>query len=395
MGMYLRFAAVEVVPKEFSSRAVTWVLCGGCLAAFAGPEAAQATIGMFGEEEHLTYLGVFVVAGCFYVAQAIFVGLASFHVPPTAAVVKAKKAESLVSNKESDTAELELSKIEQGQADMDPPTESTSKQSMMLGNNDSNAPKKESPIKTDNSNTKLLVLLKGSNFLLPLMFATLTWAIMAMPMGIFRVVMKELGYTSRQSLTVIELHFLGMYAPGFWSGTFIKTYGPIQACKVAIGFFLVATAINLASQDNNDSIATWYLGLIFLGCGWNLGFSSTTVWVTQVYSGAPHLKGKVQAANEAGMFLFSGAAIFCTGYLYESAGGGGLQGWRVLNYTLLGLICLLIAVILVALRLRAKKESSDKQIPTARKAIPPEETSLPKNMGRTSHSTESTQLLTR
>ncbi len=116
-------------------------------------------------------------------------------------------------------------------------------------------------------------------------------------MSIFRVVMKEVGYTERQSLTVIEFHFLAMYVPGFWSGSFIKKYGPIRASQVAIGSFLAAIAINLSSQDNNKSTAAWYLGLVFLGIGWNFGFSSATVWVTQAYKNALHLKAKVQAAN--------------------------------------------------------------------------------------------------
>lgn len=37
MGMYLRFAAVEVVAPVFRERAVSWVLAGGCIAAFAKP----------------------------------------------------------------------------------------------------------------------------------------------------------------------------------------------------------------------------------------------------------------------------------------------------------------------------------------------------------------------
>ena len=75
--MYLRFAAVEVVPPSHGSRAVTWTLCGGCLAAFVGPQASHASKGVFGDD-HLTYLGVFVVSGCFYIGQIVFVSLIRF-----------------------------------------------------------------------------------------------------------------------------------------------------------------------------------------------------------------------------------------------------------------------------------------------------------------------------
>ena len=43
IGMYLRYFAVEVVPPEFAPRAISWVLGGGCIAAFIGPEMSQLT----------------------------------------------------------------------------------------------------------------------------------------------------------------------------------------------------------------------------------------------------------------------------------------------------------------------------------------------------------------
>jgi MFS family permease len=375
MGMYLRFAAVEVVPPEFHSRAVTWVLCGGCLAAFAGPEAAQATKGVFGDE-NLTYLGVFVVAGCFYMAQAIFVGLIRF--PPT----KTNKDAHDSADEESAEQGVEMVQVEPEEADKDDPSKAPANLNASHCNYSSTthlASKRETATKTD-ATKELWSILKHSSFLLPLAVSILSWALMAMPMSIFRVVMKEVGYTERQSLTVIEFHFLAMYVPGFWSGSFIKKYGPIRASQVAIGSFLAAIAINLSSQDNNKSTATWYLGLVFLGIGWNFGFSSATVWVTQAYKNALHLKAKVQAANECGMFLMSGGAIFSTGYLYQDVGGGGIPGWRTLNYTLLGLVGLFVLVILVALKLKSKEDirNLEKMMgnkPTELVALPEQESS--------------------
>lgn len=173
---------------------------------------------------------------------------------------------------------------------------------------------------------------------------------MALPMSIFRVTMSELGFTDRQSLTVIEFHFLAMYAPGFWSGSFIKQYGILRACHVTIVCFVVTLGIFLSIQDNSNSTAAWFLGFIFLGIGWNFGFSTATIWSTQSYQQAMHLKAKVQAANECFMFLLSGAAIFSAGYLYEDAGGGGIGGWRLLNAALFAFVALLLALVVAASR---------------------------------------------
>jgi MFS family permease len=75
MNMYLRFAAMEVVPPHYQARAVAWVLSGGCLAAFVEPESAQAAKFMVPEYE---YVGLFIVAGLFFVAQAICICLTEF-----------------------------------------------------------------------------------------------------------------------------------------------------------------------------------------------------------------------------------------------------------------------------------------------------------------------------
>ncbi len=40
---FLRFAAIDVAPKELASKAISWVLAGGLIAAFIGPSVASLT----------------------------------------------------------------------------------------------------------------------------------------------------------------------------------------------------------------------------------------------------------------------------------------------------------------------------------------------------------------
>ena len=394
IGMYLRFVAMEVLDDKdesrhlyYSSRAVTWTLCGGCLAAFCGPEAAHATKGMLGtEDDHLLYLGVFVVAGCFYVAQAIFVSFIAFpsststaspnsssssssstslnrktmpetpemNMPPSildftidhevelGSIAKRnpqdQDSSSHTEGIESDTKDLFLSK-RQGQQ---PKTYGS------FSKNHENATRHTTTTEAGLLSTELKSILQHPDFWIPLLIAILSWAIMAMPMSIFRLTMSELGYSERQSLTVIEFHFLAMYIPGFYSGNFIQRWGCRKSSRVAFFCFVGAIITNLNSKSNNTTIVTWYIGLILLGFGWNFGYSAATVWVSQAYKNASHLKPNVQAANEFATFLISGAAIFSTGYIYENVGGGGIQGWKLLNYTLLGLVAVLGVVIGIA-----------------------------------------------
>ena len=261
----------------------------------------------------MTYLGVFIVTACFAALQSLFVGLVRFE-----------------QSKGDDAKETTKDDIESPQQPKD-----------------------------EGAEVRLSSLLKQSAFILPLIVSVLSWSIMAQPMSIFRVTMREFGFTDRQSLTVIEFHFLSMYAPGFVSGSFINKYGPIRGVQISIVSSLIATAINLSTQPNNNTTASWFLGLIFLGIGWNFGFSSATVWVTKVYENLPEFKSRIQAANEAGTFFLAGSVIFSTGYIYN-AGGAGLSGWRTLNFVILGLISLMIVVVIVAMRIEKPSKHQER-----------------------------------
>jgi hypothetical protein len=96
---------------------------------------------------------------------------------------------------------------------------------------------------------------------------------------------------------------------GFWSRSFIKKYGFLRACQVASLCFALGLRVNISIQYNNNSTAGWYVGLALIGMGWNFGFSSAAIWSTQSYQHAMHLKAKVQASNEGGMFLLSEGSI--------------------------------------------------------------------------------------
>lgn len=308
IGMYLRYFALEVVPLEFSPKAVSWVLGGGCVAAFIGPEISQATKGVFGHDS-MTFVGTFVATGCFFILQTLFVGLVGLV--PTPSKDDSPKEESRES---MDDIELSLPGA------MDPFDDTQTADS------------------SPNSTVSLWSILSRSSFLLPLGVSILAWIIMIVPMAVFRLAMKDLGFTERQSLTIMEFHFLGKYAPGFWSGTFIKKHGFLWGCVVGLLYYVIALCINLSVQDNTATTAAWFLGLFFAGVGWNFAFASTTVWSTQCYQHRIHLKPKVQAAHEFCTFFVSGGVMFTTGYLYQDVGGGFVGGWRLLNATLFALI---------------------------------------------------------
>jgi MFS family permease len=303
IGFFWRFAAVEVVPAHFAARAVTLVVSGGCIAAFAGPESAQGTQFLFGDD--LEYMGVFLMTGIFNAANILFTVLVQFPHPP-------------------------------------PPLQQQGQE-----------PDKITP----SSLIGLSQILWTRPFLVPMLIATMSWAMMAVPMSLVRVAMGQVGFTSRQSLTTIELHFLGMYAPGFFTGSLIQRYGPRAVCSGAIVLYTVALVLMLVSKEKEHgtySIVTWTLGMIFVGMGWNFGFTGATVWLTELYKSPSraHLKTPLQAANDCLMFGLAGGWIFSASYIFD-AGGSGLDGWKLLNFVVVGLLAFYTMVLLVNYRLES------------------------------------------
>ena len=287
IGNYLRFAAVEVVKPPKKAVAVTLVLAGGILAAFAGPESAQATKSMFGDD--VQYLGTFMMIFIFNAIMAILQGLIRY--PKTIT---------------------------------------------------SNSTRDEEIMNTTSTPT-LQSLLLSRDFIVPALVASFSWAIMALPMSVVRVAMGQLGYSSRASLQIIEFHFLGMFAPGFVTGMIIERKGEIFTIVLGVILFTTPTILNLMSTEDG-TIAFWIVGIVLTGVGWNFAFSSSTIMLTRAYTNAPELKNEVQAANDFTMFFLAGSIIVSSGYIYK-VGGSGVDGWKAVNFTVVALIMLICGVV--------------------------------------------------
>jgi len=61
-AQYYRFAAADVASADFKSRAISWVIAGGVVAALAGPNIARVTQGMGSVPFMAAYLASFVVS---------------------------------------------------------------------------------------------------------------------------------------------------------------------------------------------------------------------------------------------------------------------------------------------------------------------------------------------
>jgi MFS family permease len=118
---------------------------------------------------------------------------------------------------------------------------------------------------------------------------------------------------------VIEWHVVGMYAPGFFTGSLIKRFGVLKV--ILAGVAVIAGAVFVAL--NGVTLAHFVVALALLGIGWNFMYVGGTTLLTESYR--PAEKAKTQGANDFIVFSIMGVSSFSSGALVSSA------GWERMN----------------------------------------------------------------
>lgn len=89
-AQYYRFAAVDGAPEKVRAKAISFVLAGGVIAAFAGPEIAKHTRDLF---EPVLYMGAYVAVGAISLLACIL--LSGLRIPPLSAEQRADSGRPL------------------------------------------------------------------------------------------------------------------------------------------------------------------------------------------------------------------------------------------------------------------------------------------------------------
>ncbi|NQZ53143.1 MAG: MFS transporter [Piscirickettsiaceae bacterium] len=170
-------------------------------------------------------------------------------------------------------------------------------------------------------------------FLVAVAAAMISYTVMNLLMTATPLAMHGHGFSFSQSALVIELHALGMFIPGFFTGHLITRFGTVRMMLVGAMVILACIAVNL----NGQSQLHFSIALFTLGVGWNFMFVSATNLVTNAYSEAE--KPKAQAANEFLIFSMVTLSALGSGWLEASL------GWQVMNLLSIPVILLAIVVI--------------------------------------------------
>jgi len=252
-----RFAAAETSLPEFRSRAISFVLVGGLAAAFAGPMLARATVQIF----DVTYLGSYVFVPVLgLVSVAWLVGL---RMPPPAEVA----------------------------------------------------------VRTGEPVRPILQIVLQPIFIVAVLAQMMGQGVMNLLMTGTPLAMMAHHHSFADTAFVIQWHVVGMFLPGFFSGTLVQRWG--ERTVIVLGIALNLLAVVAAAVD--VGVSNFWLAMTLNGIGWNFMFVAGSTLVTKAYASAE--RARTQAAND--FLVFGTAAI-------TSLSSGQLlyhRGWQVVLVT--------------------------------------------------------------
>ena len=189
----------------------------------------------------------------------------------------------------------------------------------------------------------LKAILKQPVFMVAVIGAALGYGVMNLLMAATPLAMQICGLPFSDTALVLEWHVIGMFAPGFFTGTLIQRFGALKIMSIGVVLNFICILIALTGTD----LRQFLIALFLLGVGWNFLFTGSTSLAMTAYK--PDERDKAQAAIN--FFVFGTMA-------FTSFGSGALitsKGWSILN------LGSLIPVIFTALALLWLSAQNKKQ----------------------------------
>ncbi|HEV7274969.1 MAG TPA: MFS transporter [Devosiaceae bacterium] len=177
-----RFAAADSVPPDLKSRAISWVMFGGVLAGFIGPQLATLSRDIIPGS---TFTGTYIaLAGL----GVVLIGVLSLtRLPPTVRSPEARKA-----------------------------------------------------------GRSFAVLLRTPDVLVPMAGAAVSYALMVLVMVAAPLAMVYVcGHTSEEAAFAIQWHIVAMFAPSFVTGAIVARIGAHLTAALGLLLILCAAIVNL------------------------------------------------------------------------------------------------------------------------------------------------------
>lgn len=259
LGQFYRFSAVEVSPDYLKSRAVTYVLSGGILAAFLGPTCANYSATLFSEK----YLASYTLIAGIAVLNQITVLFVNFPPPiQPKQVVNSEVPNALI-------ASTRGSGGDQGE------TSQGSNSPIRMVSAVDNRESLSSNMRIRSAKE----IVTQPMFIVACTVATLAHTIMVMVMSNVTLAMDDSGFSFSKGSLTLEVHFLAMFCPGFFTGRLIEKFGTFSVAFLGAVVFAMSSLVLAIG----DEFWNYSLGMVLSGLGWNFAFSAGTVMLTSCY----------------------------------------------------------------------------------------------------------------
>ena len=174
-------------------------------------------------------------------------------------------------------------------------------------------------------------------FLQALTSATLAYVVMAFLMTATPISMHIIHNLSLEKTgLVIQFHVLSMFLPSLFTGNLIKKFGYSKIMYAGVLFCILTILMSLLEP----SFLNYFIGLIFLGVGWNFLFIAGTSLLVTIYK--PEEKFKAQGFNDLLVFSSMAVASLSAGILIS------LASWKTVNLFCIPFLILIITSIINA-----------------------------------------------
>jgi len=170
-------------------------------------------------------------------------------------------------------------------------------------------------------------------FIVAALAASLGYGLMNLLMTATPLAMDFCSLPYAQAALVISWHVVGMYAPGFVTGTLINRFGVLGVILAGVCVMTGGAAVAL----NGNDLAHFLVALVLVGTGWNFMYIGGTTLLTEAY--APAEKARTQGANDFIVFSVMAVSSFSSGALVSAA------GWETMNLAALPVLAVIAGVV--------------------------------------------------
>lgn len=187
----------------------------------------------------------------------------------------------------------------------------------------------------------LAVIAAQPRFVAAVICGVVSYMLMNLVMTSAPLAMKLCGHAISDSNLAIQWHVVAMYAPGFFTGSLINRFGAPRVILAGLLLTAGCAVVDLAGTD----VMHFWIGLILLGLGWNLGFIGASALVVQAAN--PEERTRVQSFNDFLVFGTMAVGSFSSGQILT------YFGWDTVNYVVFPFVALALAALVWFARQRA------------------------------------------